>query len=56
MDHFQVHDETDLKQLYGWMTRGCIAADRALLKWMQIAEVGTMIHHRLGTLVRMKDH
>lgn len=55
MSVFDVATESDVRQLYGWMSEDCRKDDEALLLWMATAEVGDAYEHRLGWLVRLKD-
>lgn len=55
MDAYIVHSAKDLTCLYGWMSRDCKEEDEALVEWMETAEVGDYLDHRLGVIVRLKD-
>jgi hypothetical protein len=46
---------SDLNFLNSWMNEECKQADKALVTWMETAQVGQMYSHRLGYLVRMAD-
>ena len=46
----------DQPNMIAWMHPECVERDMEMVKWCATAEVGTMFEHRIGTVVRLKNH
>ena len=55
-EHFDFAPGANQPLILAWMHPNYIHRDIALIKWCATAEVGTMFEHRMGTVVRLKNH
>jgi hypothetical protein len=55
MAEWEVREESDLIALRGWKDSYCYNDDKHLEEWMKTAEIGDLVEHRLGVMVRVKD-
>jgi hypothetical protein len=51
---FNLHEDIEFNNLYGWMRHNCSEADIALVDWAISSKIGEFFKHRLGMCFRVK--